>query len=389
MKIRKPDYYDNFHCIAGACDFTCCREWKIAVDDATNARWKRMKPPAGMATRRKNLSLFTTWKDGGRVIAMEQNHNCPFLNEAGLCHIVCEYGEESISETCHTFPRETHDFGSFRELSLMPSCPVSVDLLREANGFHIVEEEVTKTKEGTDPEHKNRGDNETEGRTLEARDFLLALACESEESCEVTLLALHFIAESMLSDKAWKEEEIRRDLPELYQSLKNLPTNPAETWSECRELFLDLTCNYRQQGLYTSLLEDKIRLAEEMDEEIFPDTAFSRAWLAQNDLWKKWLAQEIYADCLIPGGDMESMVVRLQWIIMEYVLLRELCLLHYRQAGELSPKDARDQLVLTSRLMGYEEEDILDYMEGSFESLLWDWGYPALALGRLTEMTDG
>ena len=40
--IIKPDFYDKFECIAGECDFTCCKEWKIAVDDATASKWKNM-----------------------------------------------------------------------------------------------------------------------------------------------------------------------------------------------------------------------------------------------------------------------------------------------------------------------------------------------------------
>ena len=31
----KPDYYEDFTCIADRCSFTCCREWKIGVDEDT------------------------------------------------------------------------------------------------------------------------------------------------------------------------------------------------------------------------------------------------------------------------------------------------------------------------------------------------------------------
>ena len=46
-KIR-PDYYDEFGCIAGQCPITCCQEWKIAVDVDTNRRWKKVLPPDTM-----------------------------------------------------------------------------------------------------------------------------------------------------------------------------------------------------------------------------------------------------------------------------------------------------------------------------------------------------
>ena len=36
----KPDYYEDFTCIADRCSFTCCREWKIGVDEDTFVKWK-------------------------------------------------------------------------------------------------------------------------------------------------------------------------------------------------------------------------------------------------------------------------------------------------------------------------------------------------------------
>ena len=45
MKNYQPDYYNNFKCIADKCSITCCQEWKIAVDDATNRKWKKLSPP--------------------------------------------------------------------------------------------------------------------------------------------------------------------------------------------------------------------------------------------------------------------------------------------------------------------------------------------------------
>lgn len=45
MTIRKPEYYDEFVCTADKCPFTCCREWKIEVDDETNEKWKKLQAP--------------------------------------------------------------------------------------------------------------------------------------------------------------------------------------------------------------------------------------------------------------------------------------------------------------------------------------------------------
>ena len=43
----KPDYYEDFTCIADRCSFTCCREWKIGVDEDTFVKWKHTLTPDG------------------------------------------------------------------------------------------------------------------------------------------------------------------------------------------------------------------------------------------------------------------------------------------------------------------------------------------------------
>ena len=41
----------------------------------------------------------------------------------------------------------------------------------------------------------------------------------------------------------------------------------------------------------------------------------------------------------------------------------------------------RDYIVIICRMTGYDEEDIYEYLENSFEELVWDWGYLALVVG--------
>ena len=45
MKRIRPDFYNEFHCIADSCTITCCQEWKIAVDPDTNRKWKKVSAP--------------------------------------------------------------------------------------------------------------------------------------------------------------------------------------------------------------------------------------------------------------------------------------------------------------------------------------------------------
>ena len=42
----------------------------------------------------------------------------------------------------------------------------------------------------------------------------------------------------------------------------------------------------------------------------------------------------------------------------------------------------RNDIVVVSRIMGYDQEDIYEYLEKSFKNLIWEWGYMALIVGE-------
>ena len=35
MRYLKPDFYDEFSCLAGACPKTCCAGWQIVIDETS------------------------------------------------------------------------------------------------------------------------------------------------------------------------------------------------------------------------------------------------------------------------------------------------------------------------------------------------------------------
>ena len=101
MVITVPDYFHDFHCLAGSCHDTCCSQWEIVVDEAAKARYLSVEGDLG---RRIRAALTT--RDGEDVMVLE-NGKCPLLTEDGLCEIVLQKGEDFLSETCHTHPRFT------------------------------------------------------------------------------------------------------------------------------------------------------------------------------------------------------------------------------------------------------------------------------------------
>ncbi len=69
----KPDYYDEFQCIADACSLTCCQEWKIAVDRKTAAAWKNRNRKGSV--RKDGPYLIIQKKCGdGRIITLDEKN---------------------------------------------------------------------------------------------------------------------------------------------------------------------------------------------------------------------------------------------------------------------------------------------------------------------------
>lgn len=125
MVHRVPEYFDRFHCLAGACPHTCCGHWTIIVDDAAKERYLSVEGALG-----EQIRQALTVQDGETCMVLQGGH-CPLLTKDGLCSIVLEKGEEFLSTTCHTHPRFTEVYGNLSETMLSVSCPEAARLLME------------------------------------------------------------------------------------------------------------------------------------------------------------------------------------------------------------------------------------------------------------------
>ena len=391
MKRIRPDYYDKFTCIADQCTITCCQEWKIGVDADTNRKWKKIFPPEDVSPQKKNLSAYTTKKDGGRVIELTEEHKCPFLNENKLCKLVTAYGDNVLSETCAVFPREVHRFKTHEEETLMPCCPAVIDLLREEGPQRIYAGETAR---------------------FYIREKLTELFLDEDYRVEESLLCGFYIIRELF-DKCEQDEKLS-ELAEDYFSEENqlqLRRAIAEkerdsfaTIEERNELLQDLAVNYRKEGLYRNYLNPVIEKAEELsslfenmenpadvvgqDADLETEMAdrmhaFESEFQAYNPLMRKFLINEFNVDLLMPDGDLESLLVQYQWIAMEYSVIKHSIFLRWLLDGqkEIAYETVRDYIVIICRMTGYDEEDIYEYLENSFEELVWDWGYLALVVG--------
>lgn len=124
MLTRVPDYFDQFHCLAGACPHTCCAGWEVVLDEETALRY--FDVPGSLGDRLR--AVIRTDEEGDFCFPLSGGR-CPFLNGENLCEIHLQLGEEATSVTCRSHPRFVEDYGTFREITLCASCPEANDLL--------------------------------------------------------------------------------------------------------------------------------------------------------------------------------------------------------------------------------------------------------------------
>ena len=141
MKIYKPDYFDRFRCIAGACPDSCCKEWDVQVDETSAACYRAL--PGALGDRLREV-LHT--QDGETVMTILDGR-CPMWRTDGLCRIQAELGESALCKTCREFPRLTHDYGNFVELGLELSCPEAAKFILNAVPAVPVVEEADGSEE--------------------------------------------------------------------------------------------------------------------------------------------------------------------------------------------------------------------------------------------------
>lgn len=127
MELRKPYYYDAFRCLAGACPDSCCQLWEVDVDPESAEKYLAL--PGALGDR---LRSVLRREEGQIYMTIGSNGRCPMWAEDGLCDIQRTLGEEGLCHVCTTYPRLTHDYGTFREYGLELSCPEAARLILSA-----------------------------------------------------------------------------------------------------------------------------------------------------------------------------------------------------------------------------------------------------------------
>ncbi|MGM9642495.1 MAG: flagellin lysine-N-methylase [Eubacteriales bacterium] len=123
MKLRAPEYYKEFQCIAGRCRHSCCIGWEICIDEGALEKYRGTDIERSIS------------RDGVPHLVMIDGNRCPHLDERGLCRIIAERGEGYLCDICREHPRFYHDTEQGREVGIGLSCEEACRLILSSDGY--------------------------------------------------------------------------------------------------------------------------------------------------------------------------------------------------------------------------------------------------------------
>lgn len=185
MYQTRPDDYDAFRCIAGACPQTCCAAWEIVVDPDAQDAYLRLRHPLAEKLRR----VMRVDADGDTYFA-QSDGRCPFLCADGLYELQRTLGAQSLCRTCRDFPRWEVLLCDRVEQGLSLACPEAArQLLARTAPLRL--KSVRIPDDGYVPGARERRLTEA---LMAVRDRALALLTRPEHTARENLAAAEAFA---------------------------------------------------------------------------------------------------------------------------------------------------------------------------------------------------
>ena len=242
MRYYYPDYFDDFKCVSGkACPDSCCHIWQIIVDKPTLRKYKKVDGELG-----KRMCSKINHKTG-LIEPHGEEHRCEFLNDDNLCDIVCELGEEYLSNTCHTHPRHEEVYQGFRERSIAITCPIACKNLLKRKKPVAIKIVDTDEKDKKDKYF----DKPLFDKLTYIRDEMLSLSQDRELSVYSRMGLLLGMAHDLQ-----RRINSRRSRKKKGFIQKFIPSHPEFTTGECEEIE-KIASTYREEKIYMKLVKLK------------------------------------------------------------------------------------------------------------------------------------
>lgn len=225
MKINTFAYVENFSCIGGACEDSCCIGWDVDIDKKTYESYKGLSDSEIHPIVQINL-YKNEWCHDAKIdyakVKLRKNKWCPFLTSDKWCLIQKKLGESYLSNVCKNFPRIYNQLNGKSHLTLTLSCPVAARRL-------LTHRDPFKKIQMTTPEKPNiitfrHDDQQAKGLFAKVEKTNRDLLQVIEEAKDIETLFnqmnvyLRTVSEAHVKKRAFRKSEIL-ELGERYMSV--------------------------------------------------------------------------------------------------------------------------------------------------------------------------
>ncbi len=141
MKLRAPNYYKKFKCIADKCKDSCCSAgWEINIDERTANYYENVPGEFG---DKLHENICNNSDGSSKCFKLDINNNCPFFNNQKLCEIYINLGEEHLCQICTDHPRYYEWFKNAKEAGIGLCCEEAARIiLSQTEPFSTYEIEI-------------------------------------------------------------------------------------------------------------------------------------------------------------------------------------------------------------------------------------------------------
>ena len=361
MKIRVPEYFKDFKCIASKCEDTCCAGWGIVIDDVTYDRYKNVQGKFGERLRSEIVH------EAGENIFVLKGNNCPFLNKEKTCDIYINIGEENLCYTCQQYPRYTEEFGSLREIGISLSCPEAARIM--LNNDKKVTFELSENEEVVSSYNDINAQLFIE--LLKSRNIVMDMLQDRDIDLRKRVaLALLFVDEiqEKIDESEIKEIKYVREkysdkffLEELLEKLEEYKDNEGIKYDNIQEyfnVFRDLKHITPNDPLG---LNDALRYFWQADEDeelyILKHKQFVEYYEDKIYKFENILVYFVFRYFMKAVFDYDALA-KIKTAIISYMMIRELAVVRYIENNEFTDEDMVDIAHTYSKDIEHLEENI-------------------------------
>lgn len=417
MITVQPEYYDRFSCLADRCPDTCCQGWIIEIDPEILKQWQNISSgkngdswkaaayPADCidAIPQRNHTFRYQMR-------LNEQKKCPMLTADGLCSVVMHHGDEMTPRICRDYPRMKTEYEQFLQKYVSVRCAAVLNLLWEKSEFHYIF--VGNEDADLQDSYPSR----------ELLDGFLKFG--NTANCSVSDLLLSFftalytmhkkLAAEMPCDASGlrdygqeflTSENIAEVLDTLNERQKNLSSRKVSynlcvlstNSSTFARTFSGNTITAAEQFFrpYHDYMYDVMQSF--FDSPIF-GPEFHELFQQSNDLLKSQdpevvhffldgeylpddfehkfrllILEELFtAVCSVEVQDYESILVRMQWLIVQYLVVRYILFLDFMNGKEITVECLKNHISRIFRVTDLPDILKISFFDFGFKNWLWE-----------------